>query len=410
LSFSDYPFEEKLLSDITAAGYESETPIQEECIATAIEGLDLIGVAPTGTGKTAAFVLPMIHRLHNSQEMCGLVLAPTRELAQQIASVIRQLGQSSGMRVATIFGGVSIDEDYRALKCWPNVLVATPGRLIDHITSGTIFLRDIKILVIDEADRMHDMGFIPQVRRILSELPDDRQTLLFTATLPNDVEQIARGQMRSPKRVQVGRAAPAEGARQRILRMQEEDKIPYLLGILRESAGRVLVFVRTKRGANRVARVAMNRVDGVAYLHSDRIQSDRDEAMHGFRNGKYRILIATDIAARGLDVADIEHVINFDFPQSTEDYIHRVGRTARVAATGEATSFVTPTDQRLVEQLKRVLKKDMPAPEDTESGSAPPRQQNGERPGRRRSSRSRRRSGGKSVAASGKSSPEAELS
>jgi ATP-dependent RNA helicase RhlE len=222
-------------------------------------------------------------------------------------------------------------------------------------------LSTIEVFVVDEADRMHDMGFIPQVRRILEALPEERQTMMFTATLPPDVERIARRHMRSPVRIQIGRrSAPAERAQQRLFKIHENDKAPLLLHLLKESDGRVLVFVRTKRGVDRLARIVENRRHRVARLHSDRAQSERDEAMSGFREGRYQIMIATDIAARGLDVADIEHVINYDFPLSAEDYVHRIGRTARVAATGRATSFVTPSDHRYVAELERLVGSKVP--------------------------------------------------
>jgi ATP-dependent RNA helicase RhlE len=293
--------------------------------------------------------------------MGALVLAPTRELAQQIAVMFNDLGHSSGIRVATVVGGIPIRHDWKALTCWPNVLVATPGRLIDHIESGSVVLRDIEVLVVDEADRMHDMGFIPQIRRILAALPTKRQTLMFSATMPADVEEIARRHMHDALRIQIGRrSAPAERAEQVLYKTNEHDKTPFLLKLLRQSEGRVLVFVRTKRGVDRLARAVMAHCQGVARLHADRSQPERDAAMGGFREGKYRVLIATDIAARGIDVADIEHVINYDFPQSAEDYVHRIGRTARVAASGRATSFVTRGDQRFVAEVERLVGAKLP--------------------------------------------------
>jgi len=359
--FSDYAFLESIHKDIAAAGYETPTPIQAGCVPPALEGKDVIGLAQTGTGKTAAFALPIIQRMAQKADMGALVLAPTRELAQQITSMFNELGRSSGIRVATVIGGVPMKEDYDALGSWPNVLVATPGRLIDHINSGTVDLSTIEVFVVDEADRMHDMGFIPQVRRILDALPQERQTMMFTATLPPDVERIARRHMQNPVRIQIGRrSAPAERAQQRLFKTREDDKAPLLLHLLKESDGRVLVFVRTKRGVDRLARVVESRSHRVARLHSDRAQAERDEAMSGFREGRYQIMIATDIAARGLDVADIEHVINYDFPLSAEDYVHRIGRTARVAATGLATSFVTASDHRYVAELERLLGSKVP--------------------------------------------------
>jgi len=354
--FTDYPLRESILKDIEAAGFQTPMPIQAGCIGPALEGKDVIGLAQTGTGKTAAFALPMIQNLCQKPEMAGLILAPTRELANQIVTMFNQLGRSSGVRVMLMVGGMPYRDDERALQSWPNILVATPGRLIDHLDSGTVSLNEIEVLVVDEADRMHDMGFIPQIRRILAALPAKRQTMMFTATMPPDVERIALQQMRDPVRVLIGRrSAPAEGATQHLYRVDEEDKPGLLLQLLRQSEGRVLIFLRTKRGVDRLGRVVSRYFRSVTRLHSDRIQADRDEAMAGFRNGKYRILIATDIAARGLDIADIEHVINFDFPLSAEDYVHRIGRTARVAAAGLATSFVTRADTRYVRQVEQLV-------------------------------------------------------
>lgn len=363
--FTDYPFAESVLRDITAAGYVHPTPIQAACIVPALEGKDLIGLAQTGTGKTAAFALPIIQKLAQCTELAALVLTPTRELAMQVTGVFNALGQSSGMRVATIVGGIPMDNDYKALRSWPNVLVATPGRLIDHLTYGSVSLKEIRTLVVDEADRMHDMGFIPQIRRILDELPSARQTLMFTATMPKDVERIARMSMNNPERIQVGRQVPVEGAKQQLFRVHDEEKGSLLMNLLSDSenAGRVLVFVRTKRGCDKLHRIVCRRFNA-ARIHGDREQVDRDDAMNGFRDGRYRILIATDIAARGIDVADIEHVINYDFPLSAEDYVHRIGRTARAQATGLATSFVTPNDRRFLLDAHKLLGDRLPLTDD----------------------------------------------
>jgi ATP-dependent RNA helicase RhlE len=354
--FTDYPFPDSLQQDIAAAGFDTPTPIQAECIPLAMEGKDLIGLAQTGTGKTAAFALPIISRLAHSMDLGALVLAPTRELVAQIVGVFRALGRTTGLRVASIVGGVKMDLDHAALRSWPNVLIATPGRLIDHLEQKTVNFKEIQIFTVDEADRMHDMGFIPQIRRIIAHLPEKRQTMMFTATMPADVEQIARRHMRDPVRIQVGPASrPVERAEQQLYHVEEAEKIPLLLDLLRKETGRVLVFVRTKRGVDRLARRVMNRGHRVARLHGDREQNQRDEAMKGFREGRYHILLATDIAARGLDVADIEHVINYDFPRSPEDYVHRIGRTARLEASGRASSFVTPGDRAYVHALEKLI-------------------------------------------------------
>jgi ATP-dependent RNA helicase RhlE len=360
-TFNDYNFSETIHEDLRAAGFERPTPIQAECIPLALEGKDVIGLAQTGTGKTAAFALPIIQKLAQRTELTSLVLVPTRELANQVTVVFNQLGRASGIRVAMIVGGVPMDNDYRALRSWPNILVATPGRLIDHLTYRSVSLREIEILVVDEADRMHDMGFIPQIRRILSELPEKRQTMMFTATMPSDVERIARMSLKDPVRVQIGmRSAPAEGAKQQLFALSDDQKTPLLTQLLsQQKDGRVLVFVRTKRGVDKLHRVICRRFNA-ARIHGDREQVERDEAMAGFREGRYRILIATDIAARGLDISGIEHVINYDFPLSAEDYVHRIGRTARLQATGLASSFVTANDRRYVQDARRLLGERLP--------------------------------------------------
>ena len=355
-SFPTAPFSSALHKDIAAAGYETPTPIQARCLRPAMDGKDVIGLAQTGTGKTAAFALPIIHRLAGRAELGALILAPTRELVNQIVAVLHQLGRSSHLRVASLVGGIKISHDHRALRSRPNVIVATPGRLIDHIERRSVSLAGVSMLVVDEADRMHDMGFMPQIRKILAALPTDRQTMMFTATMPPDVEQVARRHMRDPVKISVGAVSkPVERAVQQLLQVEEPHKMPLLLDILKAETGRVLIFVRTKRRVDRLARRVMVSEHRVTRLHGDRPQGQRDEAMAGFRDGKYRVLVATDIAARGLDVADVEHVVNFDFPRSPEDYVHRIGRTARLAATGKATSFVTPADREFLRDLEKHL-------------------------------------------------------
>ena len=255
--FSDYGLLPSILKDVAELGYQQPTPIQAQCIPPVLEGKDVIGLAQTGTGKTAAFGLPIIQRMAGKVEMGALILAPTRELAQQIAAALRQLGKSTGVRVAVVVGGIPIKEDYKALQAWPNVLVATPGRLIDHIHSRTIVLSDIEICTVDEADRMYDMGFIPQINAIIEVLPKKRQTLMFTATMPAEVEKLVRRNMQSPVRIQVGLTAPPARAEQKLYHVQEPDKMPLLLDLLARSEGRVLVFARTKRKVERLARTVI---------------------------------------------------------------------------------------------------------------------------------------------------------
>ncbi len=361
VTFQDLPLLDSIHKSISDAGFVRPTPIQAACIGPALEGKDVIGLAQTGTGKTAAFAIPIIQRLAGKPELGALVLAPTRELAAQISAVFTELGEHSGIRVATIVGGVPMEQDYRALRSWPNVLVATPGRLIDHIENDMIPLNEIEILTVDEADRMHDMGFMPQIRRIISSLPPNRQTMMFTATMHKDVEQIARKNMRKPIRIQIGVTAPAHRATQELFMVEEDDKPQLLLKLLGNSKGRVLIFVRTKRGVDRLTR-RINRKFKAGRIHGDCEQIYRDKAISDFREAHVRILVATDIAARGLDISDIEHVINFDFPHHSEDYVHRIGRTARVDASGLATSFVTRADGRFVSAVRRLIGDKLPDP------------------------------------------------
>jgi ATP-dependent RNA helicase RhlE len=393
VKFSDFPLRETIHQSIRQVGYECPTFVQAACIPPALEGKDVIGLAQTGTGKTAAFAIPIIQRLAGRPELGALVLAPTRELAAQITVMFDQLGESSGIRVATIVGGVPMEEDYKALRSWPNVLVATPGRLNDHIENGRISLDEIEVLVVDEADRMHDMGFIPQISRIISTLSRDRQTMMFTATLGSDVERIVRRSMRDPVRIQIGQCAPAHRARQELFELAEAAKGPLLIKLLRKSTGRVLVFVRTKRGAERLARIINARRLKAVRIHGDLDQIYRDKALADFRDGRCRILVATDIAARGLDISDIEHVINYDFPHDAEHYVHRIGRTARVDASGLATSFITRTDYRFVKQVRSLIGDKLPPPTRLASYEASTSKPKG--PPRSRSRRSRRRTGGR---------------
>jgi ATP-dependent RNA helicase RhlE len=391
-TFVDFPLLETIHQSISDLGYERPTPIQASCIGPALEGKDLFGLAQTGTGKTAAFAIPIIQKLAHRAELGALVLAPTRELAAQITNVFQRIGDASGVRVATIVGGVPMEHDNAALRSWPNVLVATPGRLIDHLENGKLSLREVEVLVVDEADRMHDMGFIPQIRTIISMLPANRQTMMFTATLDGDVERIARKSMRDPVRIQIGVTAPAHRAQQDLFHVSEEDKGPLLLKLLAQSRGRVLVFARTKRGVDRLSRVINARRFKSQRIHGDLEQASRDKALADFRDGSCRILVATDIAARGLDISDIEHVINYDFPHNAEDYVHRIGRTARVDASGLATSFVTPADRRYVSEVRKLIGDKLPALLNPD-GSVVPQAEAEAKPQGQHRSNGRRRSG-----------------
>ncbi len=361
-NFADLNLRKCVHQSISDAGFVKPTPIQAAAIPPALEGKDVIGLAQTGTGKTAAFAIPIIERMANRAELGGLVLAPTRELAAQITEQFTKLGHNTGTRVATIVGGVPMDLDYTALSSWPNVLVATPGRLIDHLESKTVSLDEIEVFAVDEADRMHDMGFIPQIRQIISFLPPERQTLMFTATMHDDVERIARKSMKDPVRVQIGVTAPANRAKQELFELSEDAKTPLLLQMLAKTKGRTLVFLRTKRGVDRLARSISGKRLRVGRIHGDLEQEFRDKALNDFREGRTTVLVATDIAARGLDISNIEHVINFDFPHNPEDYVHRIGRTARIDASGLASSFITRNDRRFVIQVRQLIGDKLPQP------------------------------------------------
>src|SRR5881296_2242147 len=365
-SFTDLPLTPASLDAIAAAGYATPTPIQARAIPPILDGSDLIGCAQTGTGKTAAFAIPTIERLTGEsltpptrgglRPPRALVLAPTRELALQIAEAFDVLGRAQGVTVAVLIGGESMGPQLAALQRRPDVIVATPGRLFDHVERRTLALGTLRIVVLDEADRMLDMGFAPQVERILRVTPLDRQTLCFSATMPPEVERLVRRHLVRPERIEVGLVArPVAGVTQRLYRADAQRKTPLLLKLLGAERGRTLIFTRTKHRADRVARAVTAAGHRAARLHADRSMSERREALDGFRSGRYRVLIATDIAARGIDVPEIAHVVNFDLPGTPEDYIHRIGRTARAEASGVASSFAAPEEQDRLRAIERHL-------------------------------------------------------
>ncbi len=364
-SFTDLPLTPAMRDAIAGAGYAIPTPIQAQAIGPILEGRDLIGCAQTGTGKTAAFTIPIVERLAGAgsrpaaQGGSGpraLVLAPTRELALQIAETFDMLGDGHGIRTVVLIGGEAMGPQLAGLGKRPAVIVATPGRLFDHIERRTVSLGSLRIVVLDEADRMLDMGFAPQVERILRVTPLDRQTLCFSATMPLAVEKLVRQHLVRPMRVEVGVIAkPVAKVTQLLYRAETQGKTPLLLRLLHEERGRTLVFTRTKHRADRVARAVLAAGHRVTRLHADRSMSQRREALDGFRSGRYRVLIATDIAARGIDVPEISHVVNFDLPGTPEDYIHRIGRTARAEASGRASSFAAPEEGDQLRAIERHL-------------------------------------------------------
>ncbi len=357
-NFNALGLSEAILQDLAAAGFSSPTPIQEQAIPPALAGRDVIGCAQTGTGKTAAFVIPMVERLAAlpKGQPQALILAPTRELALQTLTTIEKLGRSRRISATVIVGGADMQAQVRGLRQRPEILVATPGRLLDHMWSGNILLSSIKMLVLDEADRMLDMGFAPQINQILDALPEERQTLLFSATLPTDLARLVQASVNNPVRVMVAPSATtADGITQAIHHISHDAKGDLLLSLLGSDKDTALVFTRTKHRADRLGRMLGSAGHRVAVLHGDRSLSQRRAALEGFKRGTFRVLVATDIAARGIDVANIGHVINFDLPNCPEDYVHRIGRTARMKTTGRATSFVTREDHQQLQDIERLL-------------------------------------------------------
>jgi len=347
-----------LLQDLATAGFTAPTPIQAQAIPPALTGRDVIGCAQTGTGKTAAFVIPIVERLAAlpKGQPRALILTPTRELALQTLTTIEKLGRSRRVSATVIVGGADMQAQVRGLRQLPEILVATPGRLLDHMWNGTILLSSITMLVLDEADRMLDMGFAPQINQILDALPEERQTLLFSATLPADLARLVQASVNNPVRIMVAPSATtADGITQAVHHTSHHAKADLLLSLLGMDTSTALVFTRTKHRADRLGRLLGSAGHRVAVLHGNRSLSQRKAALEGFKRGTFRVLVATDIAARGIDVANIGHVINFDLPNCPEDYVHRIGRTARMKTTGRATSFVTQEDHRQLRDIERLL-------------------------------------------------------
>ena len=333
----------KLLEILDRLQFKVPTPIQFQSIPTALQGKDIMGIAQTGTGKTLAFGVPMIQRLAQNKGGKGLIILPTRELAVQVDESLNKIGRPLGLKTAIFIGGENIGKQIRQLRFNPHIIIATPGRLIDHLEQKTIRLDTVTMLVLDEADRMLDMGFAPQIKKILATVPAKRQTMLFSATMPQEIVQIANSYMQLPVRVEV---APAGTAAQLVTHelffVHKQDKGALLEKLLSEYKGPVLVFSRTKFGAKKIAANILRAGHTAAEIHSNRSLNQRLEALNGFKLGKYRVLVATDIAARGIDVVGIEVVINYDLPEHAEDYVHRIGRTGRAEHNGHAISFATP--------------------------------------------------------------------
>ena len=354
MNFEAFLFHPKIAAGIAAAGYSTPTPIQTQAIPKVMQGCDLMGLAQTGTGKTAVFVLPILHRLLRGQRrrVRALIIAPTRELAQQIHQDIEILGSKTGLRSVTVYGGVGIQPQVQLLKS-ADIVVACPGRLLDHIRRRTVDLSQVEVLVLDEADQMFDMGFLPDIRRILSHLPQsDRQTLLFSATMPTQIRRLADDILKNQVRVQVGHEAPADTVSHAFYPVARHLKTAFLLKLLgNTSTDSVLVFTRTKHRAKQLGEKLAKAGYRSTSLQGNLSQARRQDAMNGFKSGKYQVLVATDIAARGIDVSNVSHVINYDMPSTPEAYIHRIGRTGRAERSGEAFTLITDEDKQMVKAI-----------------------------------------------------------
>ena len=356
----------KIIEVLDKLKFVHPTPIQHKAIPIAIEGTDIIGVAQTGTGKTLAFAIPVVQRLSRNMGQC-LVLVPTRELAMQVNETFQKIAPLFGINTVVIIGGVPIQSQLKILKKKPRVIIATPGRLVDHLTQKTMRLNSVEVLVLDEADRMLDMGFKPDIERILKHVPKKRQTMLFSATIPGEVVSIGAAHMKLPVHIEV---APSGTAAERIIQelfiVKKEAKKKLLAKILDQYRGSVLLFSRTKRGAAKIKKLIKEMGHNAAEIHSDRSLNQRKEALEGFKRGKYRVLVATDIAARGIDVIGIETVVNYDLPDDAENYVHRIGRTGRAGHKGRAISFATPEQGKEIKSIENLIKTALPVIEDPE--------------------------------------------
>lgn len=352
----------KLLEILAKHKFITPTPIQQQSIPAAISGKDLMGIAQTGTGKTLAFGIPMIQRLAQSERgHRGLVILPTRELAFQVNETLKKIGSSLGLKTAVLIGGEPIGRQLKLLRQNPHIIIGTPGRLNDHLDSKSLDVSKTSILVLDEADRMLDMGFAPQIKRILDKIPNERQTMLFSATMPDEIVGMAKSYMSLPLRIEVAPAGTtASTLTQEVFFVNKESKTGLLKNILGEYKGSVLVFTRTKYGARKVAKTIRDFGETSAELHSDRSLNQRLAALDDFKIGRVRILVATDIAARGIDVTGIQLVVNFDLPANAEDYVHRIGRTGRAGMEGHAISFATPDQKRDIKDIERLIRKTLP--------------------------------------------------
>ena len=358
MNFDSFKFDPRIMAGVREFGYAEPTPIQVQAIPPILAGSDVMGLAQTGTGKTAVFVLPILQRLLTGPRgrVRALIITPTRELAEQIHTHIGELGRQTRVRSLTVYGGVSMQSQTQKLRDGVEIVVACPGRLLDHLRQGQINLSHLEVLVLDEADRMFDMGFLPEVRKIIKHVPAKRQTLFFSATMPEDVRQLARDVLGNPKRVQIGESAPATTVSHALYPVEPHLKTALLLGLLRHTdTESVLVFTRTKHRAKRLGEHLKKAGHSATSLQGNLSQNKRQAALDGFREGKFQIMVATDIAARGIDVSSISHVINYDMPDTADAYTHRIGRTGRAAKTGDAFTLVTREDTDMVRAIERIL-------------------------------------------------------
>ena len=358
MTFHEYNLDPLVLKYLTRQGIEEPTPIQAKAIPIALEGRDILGVSQTGSGKTMAFALPALTLLDEDPPGRNrmLILTPTRELCQQVHKVVAALAKILELKTVCIYGGVGYEPQTRALKNGVDIIIATPGRLIDHMERGNIDYRDLSTLVLDEADRMLDMGFMPDIKRILSTLPEKRQTMLFSATFPKEIQSLTKQFMYEPERIEIGTVSPAKAVRQAIYTVEQSKKQRLLEKLLADDGvDSTIVFMRTKHRTDRVTKAMKNAGFKVACIHGGRSQNQRQQALEGFRKGKYHVLLATDVAARGIDVEGVTHVINYDIPTGFDDYVHRIGRTARASADGDAITFVTPEDNKMLSEIERSL-------------------------------------------------------
>jgi ATP-dependent RNA helicase RhlE len=358
MELNTFGFHHQVAAGVTAARYTTPTPIQAKAIPLVMQGHDIVGLAHTGTGKTAAFVLPILHRLMQGgrKRVRALVIAPTRELAEQIHEEIGGLGRRTGLKSVTVYGGVGFNPQVDKLKRGAEIVVACPGRLLDHINQGTIDLSSLEVLVLDESDRMFDMGFLPDIRKIIRHVPAKRQTLLFSATMPDDILRLAHEILQTSVKVQVNTTGPVSSVSHLLYPVDQHLKTPLLLELLRHTdTESVLIFTRTKHRAKRLGEQLEKAGYRAASLQGNLSQARRQAVMNGFRNGTFQILVATDVAARGIDVTQISHVINYDMPDTADAYTHRIGRTGRNDKTGDAFTFITSEDEATVRSIERVL-------------------------------------------------------